>query len=56
MRPATGRNTLVVEFIGVTGVGKSTLLAAVADCLAKEGLRVGDAEEVVLARYGLLPP
>jgi PST family polysaccharide transporter len=44
---------LVVEFIGVTGVGKSTLLAAVAESLSLQGHRVCQAEEVILARYGL---
>jgi ABC-type nitrate/sulfonate/bicarbonate transport system ATPase subunit len=50
------KNTLVVEFIGVTGVGKSTLIAAVAQFLSAEGLRVRDAEEVILARFGLALP
>jgi thymidylate kinase len=51
-----GRNPLVVEFIGVTGVGKSTLSAAVAACLAQQGVRVREAEEMILARYGLAFP
>jgi hypothetical protein len=42
-----------VEFIGVTGVGKSTLLAAVKDSLSLQGLRVCQAEEAILARYGV---
>jgi thymidylate kinase len=42
-----------VEFIGVTGVGKSTLLKAVAELLSKQGLRVRDAEEVIVSRWGL---
>jgi thymidylate kinase len=49
-------NPLVVEFIGVTGVGKSTLIAAVAQFLSAQGLRVRDAEEVILARFGLALP
>jgi thymidylate kinase len=48
-----GRTPLVVEFIGVTGVGKSTLLAAVEQSLSAQGLRVRQAEEVILARYGV---
>jgi thymidylate kinase len=44
---------LVVEFIGATGVGKSTLIGAVMQDLAAQGLRVGRAEDVILARYGL---
>ena len=43
----------MVEFIGVTGVGKSTLSAAVAQVLAAQGLHVCDAEEAVLAHFGL---
>jgi hypothetical protein len=50
------RKPLVVEFIGVTGVGKSTLLAAVTESLAAQGLRARQAEEVILARYGLSFP
>jgi hypothetical protein len=46
----------VVEFIGVTGVGKSTLMAAVAESLSRDGVRVRDAEEMILARYGLAFP
>jgi hypothetical protein len=49
-------NTLVVEFIGVTGVGKSTLIAAVAQSLSAQGLRVRDAEDAILGRFGLALP
>jgi thymidylate kinase len=48
--------TLVVEFIGVTGVGKSTLIAAVLQALTAQGLRAGLAEDVILARYGVVCP
>jgi thymidylate kinase len=44
---------LIVEFIGVTGTGKSTLLAAVAAFLTARGVLVRDAESVILGRYGL---
>lgn len=47
------KRPLVVEFIGATGVGKSTLMAAVAECLAAQGVRVCEAEELTLAHYGL---
>lgn len=47
------KSTLVVEFIGVTGVGKSTLSAATAQFLSSQGLRVCTAEEAILACYGL---
>jgi len=50
------RNNLVVEFIGATGVGKSTLIRAVVPPLAAQGLRVGLAEQVILARFGLACP
>jgi hypothetical protein len=43
----------VVEFIGVTGVGKSTLIAAVAESLLLQGVRVRTAEDLILARCGL---
>jgi thymidylate kinase len=56
LRPSNGRRALVVEFIGVSGVGKSTLVAAVTDCLSKQGYRVREAEQVILARYGLALP
>src|SRR4051794_38158012 len=44
---------LVVEFIGVTGVGKSTLVAAVAEVLSAEGIQVLEAHEAILAPYRL---
>jgi energy-coupling factor transporter ATP-binding protein EcfA2 len=47
---------LVVEFIGATGVGKSTLLPAVAEFLSAQGLRVRLADEAILARWGLALP
>jgi thymidylate kinase len=56
MRPLHCKNhsgPLLVEFIGVTGVGKSTLIRALAEALARRQLRVRDADEVVLAHYGL---
>jgi hypothetical protein len=43
----------VVEFIGVTGVGKSTLVAAVERYLSDQGARVVIAEDAILAHYGL---
>lgn len=48
-----GKNTLVVEFIGVTGVGKSTLIAATVQFLSAQGYRVCCAEQAILACYGL---
>jgi hypothetical protein len=48
-----GESPLVVEFIGVTGVGKSTLVGAVAQFLSAQGFRVRDAEDAILASYGL---
>jgi thymidylate kinase len=47
------RRPLLVEFIGATGAGKSTLLAALTGALTARGLRVREAEEVILARHGL---
>ena len=44
---------MLVEFIGVTGAGKSTLLAATALALTRQGVRVGAADDLILARYGL---
>ena len=44
MNSKLAKNTLVVEFIGVTGVGKSTLIAAVKQLLSAQGLRVHDAD------------
>jgi thymidylate kinase len=56
VRPRTGRRALIVEFIGVTGVGKSTLLAAVQEYLAEQGVRVAAAEDAILARHGFAYP
>ena len=50
------RRTLIVEFIGVTGVGKSTLIAAVIQDLVAQGLHVGLAEDAILGRFGLACP
>jgi thymidylate kinase len=47
------RGPLLVEFIGATGAGKSTLLAALTGALTARGLRVREAEELILARHGL---
>jgi thymidylate kinase len=47
------RGNLVVEFIGVTGVGKSTLMAATKQALSDQGYLVQSAEECILARWGL---
>jgi hypothetical protein len=52
VRPAK-KKALIVEFIGASGVGKSTLIPAVADYLGARGQRVGGAEEFILASYGL---
>jgi PST family polysaccharide transporter len=54
-RPAVLRagGSQVVEFIGVTGVGKSTLMAAVSQAMNAQGYRVMSAEEFILARCGL---
>lgn len=43
----------IVEFTGVTGVGKTTLWAAVKDVLSDQGIVARDAYDVILARYGL---
>ena len=43
----------LVEFTGVTGVGKTTLVDAVIDALADRGLTARDAYDLILARYGL---
>jgi hypothetical protein len=50
---ARARQNLVVEFIGVTGVGKSTLIAAVRKALSDRGLHVADAEQAILAYHRL---
>jgi thymidylate kinase len=42
-----------VEFIGATGAGKSTLVAALLEALEARGVRVCEAHEAILARYGL---
>jgi thymidylate kinase len=47
------KSTLVVEFIGVTGAGKSTLIAAVLRSLASHGVRAELAEQVILSRHRL---
>jgi len=47
------KGALLVEFIGATGAGKSTLVAALSDALAGRGLRVREAHDVILARHGL---
>jgi PST family polysaccharide transporter len=43
----------IVEFIGTTGTGKSTLIAAAATALAQQGVRVRDADDLILAHHGL---
>jgi hypothetical protein len=48
-----GPKPLLVEFIGATGAGKSTLVAATAAQLADRGFRVRQADEAILARYRL---
>lgn len=48
--------TLVVEFIGVTGVGKSTLIAAVLEYVASKGIRAQLGEDAILASCGLSWP
>jgi thymidylate kinase len=53
LNSSNSNTPLIVEFIGVTGAGKSTLLAAVAELLSKQGMRVREAEDVILARWGL---
>ena len=53
MSSGNGKSALIVEFIGSTGVGKSTLVAAVAKYLSAQGFRVRQAEEAILACYGL---
>jgi hypothetical protein len=44
---------LVVEFIGASGVGKSTVISGVRDLLAARGVRVCAAEDLILTSYGL---
>jgi O-antigen/teichoic acid export membrane protein len=50
------KKALIVEFIGITGVGKSTLVSGVVESLEARGLRVGMAEDVILACSGLAVP
>jgi O-antigen/teichoic acid export membrane protein/thymidylate kinase/energy-coupling factor transporter ATP-binding protein EcfA2 len=54
--PQKTKSNLVVEFIGPTGVGKSTLISAVVRLLTAQGLRVGLADEVILRRFRLACP
>ncbi len=56
MSSSSSSKPLVVEFIGATGVGKSTLLSAVAEHLSAQGFRVHDAEDAILKRWGLALP
>ena len=51
--PGDDRGALLVEFIGATGAGKSTLVAALTDALAARGLRVREAHDVILTRHRL---
>src|SRR5205807_2499039 len=44
---------MVVEFIGPTGVGKSTLMAAVKERLTSQGFAVREAHDLILSRFGL---
>jgi thymidylate kinase len=44
---------LIIEFIGATGAGKSTLVAALIDTLAGQGVRAREANDAVLAWHGL---
>jgi hypothetical protein len=45
--------TLIVEFAGATGAGKSTLAAEVMAALADRGFRVREGHDAILASYGL---
>ena len=47
MHSTNHKRPLLVEFIGVTGVGKSTLVAAVCEALSCDGIRVGVAEDLL---------
>lgn len=53
---ARQRLGLIVEFTGVTGVGKTTLVAAVQELLAQQGFVVREAHEAILRSYGLNLP
>jgi hypothetical protein len=45
--------TPVVEFIGATGTGKTTLLTTVKEILSSQGYRVKEAQEALLGCFGL---
>ena len=49
----TESEAIIVEFTGVTGVGKTKLVAAVKDVLSDQGFLARDAYDVILAVYGL---
>ena len=46
---------LIVEFTGVTGVGKSTLVTVVKEMLVNQGFLAHDAYDFILAAYGINP-
>ncbi len=48
----TRHGGLIVEFTGVTGVGKSTLIAAVQEVLSGEGFAVAEAQAALRSCYG----
>jgi hypothetical protein len=47
------KRPLLVEFTGVTGAGKSTLVTALIDVLSRQGFAAREAHDMLLARYGL---
>lgn len=53
MRSPENTNPLIAEFIGATGAGKSTLMAAVGEALVRQGCRVREADDLLLVRFGV---